>query len=301
MGLKPFTFPFTQASLPTQKYRALTPAAARWDMWLRHGLDESVTMAALEAAITIKPAVDVVFVRKTKGALRLAPRSDGSGFKPEVTYTVTVKADASIKDGWGLPLQASISITTTAPASNYFVEAGSQYSPKQVVFPANDPLTSTWDAKVRGNSHCYTDSQTKRESGCTGAKSAVAHRITASNIGSVEDIPKVIAAINGYSQKAVEIKEEKTATVDLRADKATLQTLSLGPASDLLGKTGMFLENRWTYGYFPSGEQRKSRVISKTNLAGKPNASCSPLRPRTTHFLRGIIYTRGNIWSFAVG
>jgi hypothetical protein len=60
--LKSFAFPFQQEEIPSQKYGHFEPGASRYDLWLRHGLHQSVTLEQLQDAITINPTVDVKLV-----------------------------------------------------------------------------------------------------------------------------------------------------------------------------------------------------------------------------------------------
>lgn len=72
-GLRPFRFPFRQAVIPATTWGRFEPRASRYDLWLRHGLDPSVALPDLQAAITITPAVDVTLARQSLAVVRMEP------------------------------------------------------------------------------------------------------------------------------------------------------------------------------------------------------------------------------------
>ena len=259
-GLRPFRFPFRQAAIPEQEWSRFEPRASRYDLWLPHGLDSSTTLEQLQSAIDVSPAVDVRMVRHSLSVIRMEPASDGSGFQPDVRYTITVAASSDILDGFGLPLESSSSIFETAEPTGMFFEAGS-WDSSAAVFPSHDPLTTSWDAVAKGNSHCHASWATKQE-GCRGVSATDAYHIGGVNIGSIANVPSLLAALS--NSESTFLSETATAHVDLTVGDS-LQNLAL-PVDELFGESGLFLESMWNSGV-STRKRKQSRFVSQTNLA----------------------------------
>jgi len=252
-GLKPFTFPFKHASF--------RPGASRFDLQLPHGLSEDVTLARVKAAFVVSPPVEIELSRPSLSKLQMSPARDGAGFRAGQLYSIDVVANGSIRDGFGLPLQASSSRFTTAGAHNFFLDAAGGYNPGAVAVPSTDPLRSTWDALVRvgeGESSCHLPWQTTSKSGCTTAVATDAYSISGASVNGVADVPKALASLhNAHTQS---LDGEIFAYVDLGSE--ALQALAL-PATALLEPSGLFVETRY------QGEQRYGlrRIVSQASEA----------------------------------
>eukprot|EP01127_Copromyxa_protea_P019958 TRINITY_DN6582_c0_g1_i1.p1 TRINITY_DN6582_c0_g1~~TRINITY_DN6582_c0_g1_i1.p1 ORF type:complete len:1992 (-),score=234.88 TRINITY_DN6582_c0_g1_i1:99-6074(-) len=94
-GLFPFKFDFMPQTRPIQNQRLL--------LYLRHGLrDNETAIPLIKKAISIVPYVKFTLVQDSPDRLILyAP------FEPTRNYTISVAPDNNVRDGFGLPLQAS--------------------------------------------------------------------------------------------------------------------------------------------------------------------------------------------------
>jgi hypothetical protein len=191
-GLKSFAFPFTQTEISEKSYENIRPGATRLDMWLRHGLAADVTLDKLFAAMTITPAVDVRLVRPRLGTVRFEPVSDNSGFQPSTQYRVEVAADATITDGFGLPLKGSFTVFETNAETSFFKEATASL----MTFPSTD-TPNNWYAVAKGPGHCHANWNSDATQKCKGKKATDAFHIGAAGVRSA-DIPKLLAALNSW-------------------------------------------------------------------------------------------------------
>ena len=112
-GLVPFTIPFYDWS-PTPSYR-------RHRMWLRHALAPDADLARLAAAFSLSPPLPLALTRPAPDVLQLQANYSG-----DVKYTLSVAADASIKDGFGLPLLAAELTFTTAALNPFAIQPSRQ-------------------------------------------------------------------------------------------------------------------------------------------------------------------------------
>eukprot|EP01063_Lacrimia_lanifica_P020523 TRINITY_DN27818_c0_g1_i1.p1 TRINITY_DN27818_c0_g1~~TRINITY_DN27818_c0_g1_i1.p1 ORF type:complete len:2130 (+),score=548.45 TRINITY_DN27818_c0_g1_i1:44-6433(+) len=101
-GLKPFAFGFFDYEF--------TPTSRNYRIWLRHGLESEDMVSALQAQISFDPRID--FTAKLDGKATLVIHSDA--LDVATPYTVTVRAAAEVRDGFGLPLQGAEKSFTTA-------------------------------------------------------------------------------------------------------------------------------------------------------------------------------------------
>lgn len=99
--------------------------------------------------------------------------------------------------------------------------------------------------------------------GCPGVTTNAAYHIGAANVGSISDVPSMLAALG--NRDSTFLTESATAFADLSAGDA-LQTLAL-PVAGLFGSSGLFLESVWSQGQSESRRQKQSRFVSSTNLA----------------------------------
>ena len=90
-----------------------------------------------------------------------------------------------------------------------------------------------------------------------------AYHIGATNVGSISDVPSMLAALS--NRDSTFLTESATAFADLSAGD-TLQMLAL-PVAGLFGSSGLFLESVWSQGQSESRRQKQSRYVSTTNLA----------------------------------
>jgi len=182
-GLVPFAFPFKQATIPTISYMQFRPRYRRYTLWLRHGLAPSTSLASLSSALSLAPPLPMTLSRPTAASLLLE-----AAFDPDTTYTIHVDADAHVRDGFGLPLQASFSTFTTATVNAAFELPAVHYGRSEHVrFALSSSLSppSTWPAAAFYATRCLVPSPCD-ESGAARALFTVVRPV---------DAPALIAAI----------------------------------------------------------------------------------------------------------
>lgn len=153
-GLLPFEVPFKQPSLPQERWGELRPQYRRYNVWLRHGLSPAVSASAMCAQLSLAPTVALTCTRPSAGLLQVS-----GDLVPSTTYNLTVAANESIRDGFGLPLLRSSSVFRTAKIQGFFLEPqGGQwhraYSGSAVRFQSSAVANASWPILVRGDDLC---------------------------------------------------------------------------------------------------------------------------------------------------
>ena len=157
-GLVPFRFPFLDSSswTPSVSYR-------RSKLWLRHGLHSSAALDSLAAAITLhtktgQQPLAFELTHEDEDTLLLH-----AAYAPNTVYVLSVAADATIFDGFGLPLQSSEIEFQTSDLDPFFLIPGdggySSWRPSHARFPVTS-CPAEWPLLARGtntmcsNSYC---------------------------------------------------------------------------------------------------------------------------------------------------
>jgi len=121
-GLRKFDFPF---------FTPYSVRFRRYDLYLRHGLSDSVSLNMFQSVLSIQSiqrdqvvgTLPYNISRFNLGTLRIS-----ANFLPSATYKFVVLASNDITDGFGQPLQSSQIILTTNAMSDFFIAPqGSQF------------------------------------------------------------------------------------------------------------------------------------------------------------------------------
>jgi hypothetical protein len=138
-GIVPFKFRFRTARGSNPGMLDHTPQYRRYSLFIRHGMVGDA--GAFAQSMKFVPNVaDISF--KLQGKTRLIIEGK---FEPSTSYSLGISASATIKDGFGMPLEGSQLMFTTAKLPDYF-----QYVDRTVQFTSS--FTSNMGAWMLGTS-----------------------------------------------------------------------------------------------------------------------------------------------------